>query len=79
MVIHVELTRNRNATFAVEAAAHPLHIAQKAELNECNSSRGSGRNSQFAVIAICVNSKANKTLSSLPRVQCQLWRLGTKE
>lgn len=78
MIIHVELTRNRNATFAVAAAAHPLLIDQKAELNKCGSSSNRSINCQFAVIAICVNSKANKTLG-LPHDQWQLWRLETKE
>lgn len=51
-------------------------------LRKCSShssNSGNSSNCQFAVIAICVNTKANKTLSSLSDDQCQLQRQGTKE
>lgn len=92
MVIQAKLTRNRNETFAAETAAHPLLVLpkrsdkasvdmqqqqqQQLQLWTDSSNCSSG---QFAVIANCVNTKANKTLSSSPNDQCQLRRLGTKE
>lgn len=90
MVIQAKLTRNRNETFAAETAAHPLLVLpkrsdkasvamqqqQQLQLWTDSSNCSSG---QFAVIANCVNTKANKTLSSSPKDQCQLRRLGTKE
>lgn len=94
MVIQAKLTRNRNETFAAETAAHPLLVLpkrsdkasmdmqqqqqqrQQLQLRTDSSNCSSG---QFAVIANCVNTKANKTLSSSPNDQCQLRRLGTKE
>lgn len=84
MVIQAKLTRNRNETFAAETAAHPLLVLpkrsdkasvdlqqqqQQLQLWTDSSNCSSG---QFAVIANCVNTKANKTLSSSPNDhQCQ--------
>lgn len=94
MVIQAKLTRNRNKTFAAETAARPLLVLpkrsdkasvdmqkqqqrqQQLQLWTDSSNCSSG---QFAVIANCVNTKANKTLSSSPNDQCQSRRLGTQE
>lgn len=90
MVIQAKLTRNRNETFAAETAAHPLLVlpkrSDKASVDmqqqqlQLWTDSGNCSSGQFAVIANCVNTKANKTLSSSPNDhQCQLRRLGTKE
>lgn len=94
MVIQAKLTRNRNETFAAETAAHPLLVLPKrsdkasVDMQQQQQQRqqlqlwtdsSNCSSVQFAVIANCVNTKANKTLSSSPNDQCQLRRLGTKE